>query len=129
MLLKILCFVASILFLSVEEIRALQINQTATCGSSEVCYLRLNQPPEQIFCDCGSSTNCSWSMFGNREEILSSGVTEATLMWQNTGYGQYVCLNDNSTEKRNIVILPESEKKYVFHMCLHKTRVWLHLTL
>ena len=79
------------------------------CGDTEVYRLQSNQIP-CINCNCTqSSTQCSWSTYADPEKILSSGTTESVLMWQETGYGQYLCLKDGSIVIKNIMILPEGE--------------------
>ena len=107
-----LFFVALSLFVFLEYIDALPLDQIATCGNTELCFLQSDQLPE-INCDCSpSGTQCSWSRFVDRREILSNGTTESVLMWQRTGYGQYICVRDNSTAvARNIMILPEGKTK------------------
>lgn len=103
----LLFFVLPILVASlVKEIYSVQISNE-TCGNTEVCFLRLEQSPT-IVCNCGTqSTLCSWSTFANRGEIISNGSTEATLMWQETGYGQYICVNSTGGVPKKILILPE----------------------
>ena len=102
--------VASVLFVSLTKIHALPFGQIATCGNTEVCFLQSNQFPE-INCDCTPSTQCSWSRFADRGEPLNetTGTTESVLMWQSTGYGQYLCIRNSSTVARNIMILPEGQ--------------------
>ena len=104
--------VASILFVSLTKIHALPFDQISTCenwcGNTEVCFLKSDHLPE-INCNCNKSTQCSWSRFADREETLSNGTTESVLMWQRTVYGQYLCIRNNSTVARNIMILPEGQ--------------------
>lgn len=110
MMLKVLPWVsvASFLFVSLaEKIHALP--QTPTCGDTEIYFLQANQMPN-ISCDCSQSTQCSWSRFTDRGKILSNGTTESVLMWQRTGYGQYICVGDGSTVVKNIMILPQSKE-------------------
>ena len=98
--------VASFLSL-VAKIHAL--NQT-TCGDTEICFLGSgNQSPNNITCSC-SESQCSWSKFADRGNILSNG---SVLMWQRTGYGQYICRN-GSTVARNIMILPQRKEIKTF---------------
>ena len=102
--------VASFLFVSlVAKVHALSFDQTATCGDTEICFLQSHQLPE-INCDCSPSVQCSWSRFADRGEILSNGTTGSILMWQRTGYGQYICVRDSSTVARNIMIQPQSKE-------------------
>ena len=100
--------VASILFVSLTKVNALPLDQNATCGNTEVCFLGSDQLPT-INCDCTPSTQCSWSRFADRGETLSNGTTESVLMWQSTGYGQYLCIRNSSTVARNIMILPTGQ--------------------
>ena len=100
--------VASFLFVYLAKVHALPFDQIATCDNTEICFLQANQLPE-INCNCTPSTQCSWSRFVYRGEILSNGTTESILMWQRTGYGQYICVRDDSTVARNIMILPQSK--------------------
>lgn len=67
------------------------------------------QSPNNIGCECNaSSTQCSWSRYAPRYrgEIISIGTTRSDLMWKNYGYGQYICIRDNSTIVRNEFIIP-----------------------
>ena len=102
----ILTLVTVLSFLA--KIQALPFDQIATCDDTEICFLQANQLPE-ITCNCTPSTQCSWSRFADREEIISNGTTESVLMWNGTGYGQYICVSDGSTVVKNIMILPQSE--------------------
>ena len=103
-------FLLSLAALVAKRVDALSFDQTATCGGTEICFLQSNQFPE-INCDCSPSIQCSWNGFADRGEILSNGTTDSVLMWNRTGYGQYICVRDSSTEVRNIMILPQS--KYI----------------
>ena len=103
----ILTLVTVLSFLA--KIQALPFDQLATCNNTEFYFLQANQSLE-ITCNCTPSTQCSWSRFADCEEIISSGTTGSVLMWQRTGYGQYICVRDGSTVARNIMILPQSEE-------------------
>ena len=103
----ILTLVTILSFLA--KIQALPFDQLATCDNTEICFLPADELPE-ITCNCTPSTQCSWSRFADREEVISSGTTESVLMWQRTGYGQYICVRDGSTVVRNIMILPQSKE-------------------
>ena len=101
------------LALVAEWVHALPIDiydQTAKCGDTEIRFLQSNQLPE-IVCDCSPSIQCSWKGFADSGKIFSNGTTESILMWQRTGYGQYMCVKDSSSVVRNIMILPQS--KYI----------------
>ena len=103
------CFVMlTILFLFVARIHAPELNQSATCGSVEVCYLNLASATHSITCNC-TNAHCWWSTFAHPENILSSGTNEAVLMLMLNEYGQYICKTSNGTVARNILILPEGE--------------------
>ena len=118
--------VASFLFVFLAKIHALPLDQIATCQKTEICFLQANQLPE-INCNCTPSTQCSWSRFADRGETLSNGTTESVLMWQRTGYGQYICVRDGSQsmEARNIMILPQSEEiKTLIVWHIHWLNVW-----
>ena len=115
--------VASFLSL-VAKIDALEFGQIATCRDTEICFLEPNQSPN-ITCSC-SESQCSWSKFADRGNILSNGPV---LMWQRTGYGQYICRN-GSTVARNIMILPGREEiktlLYGVYMIEHLMGAWLY---
>jgi len=102
-------FVTSIQFILVLGILSGNLAQLNQCGETEVRYLGSDQSPE-IYCNCNtSSIQCWWTKFTNRKEILSSGTSTAVLMWQRIGYGQYLCIRDNSTVIMNLLILPNGK--------------------
>ena len=107
---------------------------------AQVCYnnaeiihvTRLETVSRECYCNV-SSTTCSWSTFEDPENILSSGITESLLEWQsNTGYGQYICTEDNLIVVTDVLILPESKpgKQCISYTYLYGLgRAWLHIRL
>ena len=90
---------------------ALMEDVHATCSpNTEIIFVtRSAIVSRECFCD-SSSTACSWSPFADQSNILSSGISESLLLWQdNTGYGQYICMQDNSFIVSDVLILPESK--------------------
>ena len=97
-------FLTTFAFVSSTELTR-NARQNEMCNVT-VYSLRSDHSP-RIVCDCrDSSAQCLWTTFANREDVVSNGTQ---LMWQGRGYGQYVCVGDNSTVLRNVLILPESE--------------------
>ena len=108
-------------------------NVHTTCiGNTENTEIILVTRSEMISRECYcnlSSTVCSWSPFANRNNTLSSGISESLLQWRNdTGYGQYICMQDNSfiVNDHDVLILPESKHfhvgiiiKIVIYVCMH----------
>ena len=93
-------------------------NVHTTCiGNTEKTEIILVTRSEMISRECYcnlSSTVCSWSPFANRNNTLSSGISESLLQWRNdTGYGQYICMQDNSFIVNDVFILPESKHFHV----------------
>lgn len=98
---------ALFLFVSlVAKFHVLQFQNVMRCGDIEIYTLQPNHSLENI-CDCCLRNQCSWSMFVDRGDTLSNG---SVLKWQKTGYGQYICVRDDSTVACNILILPESKE-------------------
>ena len=101
-------------------------------GHAQVCYnsteiihvTRSEAISRECYCNV-SSTTCSWSTFEDQENILTSGISESLLMWQNnTGYGQYVCTEDNLNVVADVLILPESKKTMHFITTYIYIRGW-----
>ena len=88
-----------------------------TCTNTENTEIILVTRSEMVSRECYcnlSSTVCSWSPFANRSNTLSSGISESLLQWRNdTGYGQYNCMQDNSFIVNDVFILPESKHFHV----------------
>lgn len=83
------------------------------CHNTEVHFLALEESdPVPFNCMCDDfSTSCSWSSFADRRNILNGGTSHSLFMWQKSiGYGQYICVDDNSIVAKDILILPQSEE-------------------
>ena len=104
-------FVASILFLfTVPQIHT----QMYTCNNTEVYFVAPEEESNPISFECQCdvlSTTCLWSLFADRGNILSSGISETLFMWnRNIGYGQYICVGDGFIVVRDVLILPQSKE-------------------
>ena len=90
--------------------------QNAICRSTELCFVRFDQPPLNLYCNCNdSSTNCSWSRFADPSVNIGimESPSEAVLLWDRSiGYGQYICMGDNSIEEKDVLILPGKGNEY-----------------
>ena len=108
MMQSVSAFLVLILFLSVLEKVC-----TYMCNNTEVQNLPPEDSSHEFNCICDIlSTNCSWSPFADRSIILSSGISESLFVWQRShGYGQYICVEDNSIVVKNVLILPQGELK------------------
>ena len=96
-------FLASIFLVFTARILALNLNQNANCGGTEVCLLRLeDQAPVPISCNC---TRCLWKEFANPDHIISN--KSVLTLQSREDYGQYICYEDNAAVVMDILILPE----------------------
>ena len=84
--------------------------QMIMCHNTEVFPLETDQ--YTFSCTCNMlSTTCSWSLFADRENTFNSGTNESRFEWERSiGYGQYICVEDNTTIVRDILILPHGEE-------------------
>ena len=87
------------------------ITDSLMCLDTEVELVRFGET-RMFECYCSdSSIDCSWSMFANRSGSLSSGTRESFFTWESiNGYGQYICVEDNSTVAKSILVLPLSKE-------------------
>lgn len=103
-------YLQSILFVAlVAEINA----PMDLCHNTEVVTVASEESDQLSFeCICGdSSTDCSWSTFTDRRNVLSSGNSESLFMWQRSiGYGQYICVENSDFVRKDVLILPQGEK-------------------
>ena len=91
--------------------------QINICNSTEVNPISTSTDKEKFPCICNMlSTTCWWSLFADRENTFNSGTINSTFKWDRSiGYGQYICVEDNSTIVKDILILPQGEKSRTMH--------------
>ena len=102
----------SVLLVLILYLSVLEEVCTYMCHNTEVQKLPAEESGQVSFsCVCDVfSKNCSWSPFSDRSIIVSSGGSESKFVWQSSiGYGQYICVEDNSIVAKDILILPQSE--------------------
>ena len=108
---SVFVFVALILFLLIVP----QIHpQVYMCQNTEVYSVLPEEESNTISFECYCdvfSTNCLWSSFSDRGNILSSGTSESLFMWNRSiGYGQYICVEDEFIVAMDVLILPQSKE-------------------
>ena len=84
--------------------------ENAICRSTKLYFIGSYEFSLDLYCNCNnSSTNCSWSRFA--DPSVNIGImelpSEAVLLWDRSiGYGQYICMGDNSIKENDVLILP-----------------------
>lgn len=117
-----------LVFISVA-VAVVYASQNAMCRGTELCFVRSDQLSLELYCNCNdSSTSCSWSRFA--EPSVDIGIMEppnaAVLMWDRSiGYGQYICMSDNSIREKDILILPGKITAFYSRTYVKGKRVWL----
>ena len=88
--------------------------QMSMCDITEVFFVLPGEESNTIpfNCDCNDlSTSCVWSFYADRGNILSSGTVHSTFLWnRNVGYGQYICVKDDLTVVKDVLILPQCKE-------------------
>ena len=111
-----------IILLALLTCRVIVKSHAQMCHSTEVFPLETDQYTFSCICNM-LSTTCWWSLFTDRENTFNSGTSESQFMWQRSiGYGQYICVENNSTIVRDILILPQGEKSRIMScifLCVH----------
>ena len=78
------------------------------CQNTEVYSVSPEEESTAISFQCPCSTSCLWSSFSDRGNILTS---ESLFIWnKSVGYGQYICVEDEFTVVRDVLILPQSKE-------------------
>ena len=103
--------VLTVLFKALLEARTRCFSQETMCHGTEICLLRPNASI-QVNCNCsGANSHCSWISQSSKldDNFLSRGNTGESLLleWTSTiGYGNFICIRDDSTVVKSILILP-----------------------
>ena len=101
-----------VIYILVDNVHA-EYTCTNTENTKIILVTRSQMVSRECYCNL-SSTVCSWSPFANRSNILSSGISDSLLLWRNdTGYGEFICMQDNSFIVNDVFILPESKHFHV----------------
>ena len=95
--------------------------QIDICNNTEIFLIPTESDQNTFHCMCDMlSTTCWWSSFADRENTFNSGSNESLFMWQRSvGYGQYICVENNSTIVKDILILPQGEKCRTIRVRIH----------